>query len=85
MRKTLARGLIVVTALTGLSFGSAPTAMAHHQGRHHCRANPHTHSDEFYENKNHPKRARRHHKHHDHECAYPPSAPSYTLAARRGI
>jgi hypothetical protein len=75
MRKGLARILIVITALTGLTMvAGAPAAVAHHEGGHHCKWNPHTHPPEFYEGKS--KAFKRRHHHHAHQCHaggnYPP-------------
>lgn len=88
MRKHIARSLIVLSAFSALILaGPAPTASAHHQKGHHCKVNPHTHSNKFYERKAEKQGVseaviRRQHKHHKHQCAvYPPSLP---IAFRKG-
>ncbi len=79
MKKRIARIMIVLTALSGLSLlGAIPSAQAHHRGGHHCRWRPHTHSAEFFERKREQGKQRqiRKHRHHAHQCrgphVYPP-------------
>ncbi len=78
MRKAIARGLVIVSVLTGLiSTAYTPSASAHHIRRHHCRWKPHIH----------PKNLNRH-PHHLHQCRgrgqYPPRYHQ-TAAARESF
>lgn len=78
--RNIARTLLLMVALIAiLGFYSGGKSLAHHGGGHHCRAIPHTHSNDFYKEKAEEKgvprgQIRKQHKHHKHACGsqYPP-------------
>ena len=77
MKKRIARIMIVVVALSGLSVLGAAPAQAHHRGGHHCKWHPHSHTTEFFRKQRQRgnKAKIQKHKHHAHQCRGPHQYP----------